>query len=1123
VNISSFSVHWTAGNNGTGTIYLAETAMDDAFTLNNVFSSGTALSASLEGLNPNTTWYLRVKVLGFGGTDSAYNNFGSTITLAAPPGGEFYDYVSSTEVSLFWDENDNPDSTAYDIDVSTWPDFSSINFSDTSDGAYYQADGLRPNTTYYLRAAAVNGSGLVSGYTVFVPTVTYAAQPDPNPPSLGAPTATSVQTQWLANGNPNGTEYYVQASTAPDFTGVDAGPLAWSAAPAWNVTGLEAGRTYYFRVRARDSLGRPSAWLYLGQADMLPGADLTPPSVVDLQGGDDTWRGAAGGAYRVYFSDLGTGLSRFQVKVTTGPGGSGQMLDDWTDAVTGINSETYETDWPLPVNVFNDIPEAVTGYVSVRVYDAAGNHTVLQDAFYVRRDTTPPVIVNAAVSPAGWLASDPGAVFDVRFFDALSGLGQVQYSASDKPGTAGADVLAWTAVPGFTPGAAFTALWGLNFAGLADGVTNYISVRAYDAAGNAAALTDAFRIMKNTVGPAVLIAAPAGAYVSTAAALSGTAAPMNELSPVAAVQVSLQDLSSGHYYDGSAFSSASAVWLGASGAAAWTFNSSTVPFAAGTQYTVAARALDNHGFLSKLPYQSVTFQLDQAPPAVYLSTPLPSSQVYAFDSVAGTAADTGPAGVAEVDIYVKSLADGKWWNFSAGAWGTVPVGSAAAGTAAWSFIPDAALRGALAHAQQYAVSAVARDGAIPANASAAGAAVSTFTWLDTVPPQPVTEFMPSTGTMPGRIDLAWVSAGDDGGSYPLTYGSFAVQYSTWPGAVFSTQAAQVLISTALVQPGSTLYYTVADLQPAVTYYLRIWTVDDAGLWSAPSPLAATLTGKPLNDMISGTVKTPSGTGVTGVLVEAISAAGVPVSSAYTVDDGKGGFTLQNVPDGIYRVQATWVQDGFSSSIAKDEIPMGYADADFQLSMDYKLASVSGTLPSSSRSAAALSAASAGGGRVQLWQGARMVASASADAAGHFAIRNLIPGSYSLRVSQADGSWKTLALTLTPGQDLDVKPLGSLLAKGSVYAYPNPARYRVTFRFGSDISPFTARLAVYSLDGRLVHSYGGPWSSPAAGAYEYRWDFPAGSPASDVYFYTISLRNVLSGEDQAVTRKLAVVR
>ena len=1116
--ISSFTLAWGAGNNGAGSVYLAETAMDEGFTLNTAFSSGTPLAASFSGLNPNTTWYIRVKTFGFGGQDSLFNTYGSTITLAWPPGSEAYALVSSTGMSVIWDHNGNPDGTVYELTLST-DDFDTVNYSTITGGNFYEAADLRPNTTYYYRAAAANWAGTRSAAVLFSSTPTYSAVPAAAGTPLDEVQQTSVKANWLSNGNPAYTEYYVQASTAADFTGIDYGPLTWLTGLNRTVSSLESGRTYHFRVRSRDFLGRAGAWLPLGGAATPPGADVTPPSVIDLQGGDDAWRGSASGSYMVHFSDLGEGVDRFEVKVATGPGFSGELVADWTPAVSGINSDIYDANWSLPASVFGEIKENVTSYVSVRVYDLASpaNVTVYQDAFYVKRDTTPPTVTDNAASPAGWLALDPGAVFDVDLADALAGLAQAQYSASNQPLTASANILGWTAIANFTPGQAFTAPWGVDFAALADGASNYISVRVIDAAGNVKTQPDVFRILKNTVGPAVNITAPAALNVSTVTAITGVSTRMNEQSPVAGNEVTIQENPPGGlYYDGTSFASATEVWLAAAGLSNWSYGASTVPFAGGTQYRVYARSRDSNGFLTPTPYPSVTFQLDQSVPELHVSTPLSPSDVYGFDEVAGTAADAG-VGLAAVDVYVKRLIDGKWWNFAAGAWGETAVASSTVAGASWGFAPDPLLRGALAHAQEYFVAAVARDSAAPPNATGLGAHGSTITWRDVTAPAAAEAFAPSTGTAPGRINLSWAFPGDDAGPYPLTYGQFAVQYSTDSAAVFSTASAQVLISTAMVLPGTTRYYTISGLAPQTTYYLALWTKDDADLWSAPGPVSSTLSGESLNDQISGTVKTPGGTGVTGVIVEAISSEGVPVTSAYTLDDGNGGFTLSGLTDGFYRVQATWIQDGFASSIAKDLIPMGYADADFTLSTEFQLASVSGVLPLAVPAGLRPAAA---GAAAQLWLGGRLVASALPDPAGRFAIRNLLPGAYTLRVAAPDGSWKTFPLKLLPGQNLEVRPLGSLIKSGTVYAYPNPARSSVKFHAETSVSA-RARVNVYSVDGTLVKS----WEEdvPGNGIYERPWQFESGTPASGVYFYTVTLRHALSGETESETRKFAVIR
>ncbi|HAF95474.1 MAG TPA: hypothetical protein DER10_06520 [Elusimicrobia bacterium] len=1135
VNITSVTAQWTANTNSDGTVYIAETAVNEG--LNESLSlSSTATTAVFEGLNADTTYYFGINAEGFTGLISGYSDITSTITLAGPPSDETYALVSSTGMSIFWNPGLNPDWTRYELIIST-DNFGTVFDSTITPGNYYEAGGLKPNTIHYFKAAAVNGAGIKSDYYIFGSTLTRAAVPDT--PSLGVPTVNSVQAWWQYNENPAGTEYFVQVSTAPDFTGADSGPGEWFAALTRNITPLESGVQYYFQVKARDMWGRESDYLYLGSETTSTGADITPPSVVDLQGGDNNWRGSASGYYMVHFTDLGSGLSYFQVKVTTGPDFSGTQVADWSNVVTNINADTYNTDWQLPADIFNSIQENVTSYVSVRAYDKADpqpNVSVSTDVFYVIRDTTLPNIENHAVSPSGWLISDPG-VFNVDFNDALSGLVQVLYSASDQANTANANVLGWTAINSFVSSASYAADWGINFAALKDGASNYISARAVDAAGNTRTLNDVFRILKNTVGPAVTITSPAGGYVSALTAITGISTARNEDSAVASNEIALRELtsSSSFYYDGISFSSDTIVWFAASGLSDWSYNSSTVPFAAGVVYAALARSKDVSSLVTPMPYPNAIFQFDWIQPSVSLSTPLASSSVYEFNEASGAASDSGGAGLSSVEVYIQRLSDSKWWNFSSSLWGTVPVSSAVSGGASWSFTPGSALKGGLAHNQQYFVTALAKDLSIPANASVFGAVGSTFTLLDIIPPMAVTGLTALTGTSPGKIDLSWVTPGDDIGPLAMPYATFAVQYSTFAEAVFSTQSAQVSISTGVVLPGSMRYYTVGGLVRDTTYYLTLWVSDDAGLWSGSSPVATTMSGEGLDDSISGSVKTPVGLGVTGVLVEAINNVGVPVSTNYTLDDGGGTFNLAGIADAVYRVQATWVENGFSSSVSKDQIPMGYADVNFELSIDYLLASVSGVIPVSSQAAGLKTKALGGGGKtlgteennVTLYQGGRRVASARADAAGRFTIRNLIPGQYTLRILSESGEWKEFQLKLESGQTLEVSPLGTLLKKDMVYVYPNPSAARVKFHVATDIKPVEKHLSVFSLDGSLVKEAGnddGNWI-PSSGdkVYDYLWIFSSGKPASGVYFYTLKLKNLLTGETAKKVGKFAVVR
>ncbi len=112
------------------------------------------------------------------------------------------------------------------------------------------------------------------------------------------------------------------------------------------------------------------------------------------------------------------------------------------------------------------------------------------------------------------------------------------------------------------------------------------------------------------------------------------------------------------------------------------------------------------------------------------------------------------------------------------------------------------------------------------------------TVADTTPPAAITNLTATTGFYPGQLNLTWTSTGDDGLSGIISSGTFAVQHSTWSEISWSTNSAQVSISTSAVSPGSLSTYPLSNLLPGVTYYIRIWTADEVPNWS-PVSLGAT--------------------------------------------------------------------------------------------------------------------------------------------------------------------------------------------------------------------------------------------------------------------------------------------
>lgn len=1125
---SSITVSWSDAGNAPGSVYLLQAAQDEAFIVELVSTLTVAGSYAFEGLGLNAIYYIGARTVGFSGVESADADFGSTITLSAQPLSPSYDAVYSSGVLLSWDPNGNWEGTLYDVQVSS-DDFLTLNYSSTTAEPALAAYGLAPNTTYYFRTASLNAAGACSGYTLFPSTLTRANTPMLHGSgSFAGATSDNVDVRWLQNSNPAYTEYFLHVSSSPDFQGQEYGSGAWAAwAAQVSVTPLDAGVTFYFEVKARDVLLRETAWRDLGATKTLAGADTIPPSVIDLQGGDDVWRGAAGGLYKVHFSDLGSGLSRFEVKLSTSPGLAGPPLADWTTVVTDINAQTSDADWQLPASAFQAITEGVTAYVSVRVYDLAPvpNVTVSTDVFYVIRDTTPPTIADNAVSPSGWLLADPGT-FNVDFADARSGLAFIQYSASGLPGTADAALLGWTDIDTLVSSQTYTPDWGVDFPALAGGATNYISVRAVDAAGNTATLADVFKILKTAGGPGVSFAFPSAAYVSTVTALSGAASGGNDGITVSYVEVWLQELAGGKYYDGAGgFSAGAPVWLMASGGQAWSLNAAAFGLVNLSSYTAVARAYDSLARYS-LIYATSTFTIDQDPPTVALSSPVALSTVYSLDGITGTAGDAG-SGPALAGVSVKRLVDGKWWDFLNRTWGSVQSSSlTAVSGGGWTFLPDAWLRGNMLSGYDYFVTACASDAAAPANHSVFGLAGSTFTFSDTLAPGQAVQVSASTDPAtvpPGKLRVTWVFPGDDGDAGLLGAGEFAVKYATFTGFGYSTASAQVLIATASVPAGSTQVYLISGLTYSATYYLRLWTRDDAGFWSAASPEFYGVAGEGLPDGIAGHVRTSPGQGITGVLVEAFNAPGAAARSAYTIDDGSGSFTVSGLDAGVYRIQVTWIEDGIASSVSKDGLPVGYADADFTLSVTYSLASVSGLLPARQRGGktARRQYSAAGAVGVELYQQGRRVATVEAGDGGRFEIANLLPGDYELRAP----GMAPLPVSLRSGENLVVKPFGELEGGDPFYAYPDPARTWVKFRFQTDDPSAKKEISVFNVAGLLIKKIRGddPGWSGTGNPYEFRWNFSGSEPAPGVYFYKLNVKSQITGKSRVETGKFAVIR
>ncbi|MCH8748898.1 hypothetical protein IH781_04100, partial [Patescibacteria group bacterium] len=115
---------------------------------------------------------------------------------------------------------------------------------------------LSVNTQYYFAMKTADEVPNTSGLSNVVSKYTLANAP--TAAAFGSVTETSIAAKWTINGNPAGTEFYVENQTAVTNSGWIADNTAWTS------SSLNASTEYSFRVKARNGGSIETAWVSLG-------------------------------------------------------------------------------------------------------------------------------------------------------------------------------------------------------------------------------------------------------------------------------------------------------------------------------------------------------------------------------------------------------------------------------------------------------------------------------------------------------------------------------------------------------------------------------------------------------------------------------------------------------------------------------------------------------------------------------------------------------------------------------------------------------------------------------------------------------------------------------------------
>ena len=297
-------------------------------------ATSTAVSTSLSGLQPNTTYYYRL--VASNATGAAFGTQGTFTTIA--PGPQVVtgaaSSIGTTSATISGTVNPEGQDTSYHFDYGTSPTSYSDSTSATDAGSGNTANnvsaaltGLQANTTYYYRVVATNADGTAGGHQGTF--TTSALAPVVSTGSASSITTTSATISGTVNPEGQQTTYEFDYGTSPNFgSSTSTATLGGSSDTSVSATigGLQPGVTYYYRLVATNLTGTDDGSQAMFTTNSLPPA-VTTGNASSVTTNSATIAGTVNpeGQATTYHFDWGTSATSYSNSTTATSAGSGTI------------------------------------------------------------------------------------------------------------------------------------------------------------------------------------------------------------------------------------------------------------------------------------------------------------------------------------------------------------------------------------------------------------------------------------------------------------------------------------------------------------------------------------------------------------------------------------------------------------------------------------------------------------------------------------------------------------------------------------------------------------------------------------------------------------------------------